>query len=462
MDIETAIFKSLLTDQEYTRKVLPYVVEDFFGQNKHKILFNEIKKFVEKYNNLPTVETLQINISETKGSETDIKDTELYLHALDDNIANSGLNDHKWILDKTEEFCKEKALYNAILDAVGIIKGDTKDKRGKGAIPSILSDALAISFDNHIGHDYNEGEDARFEYYHKKDKHLPFDIDLLNKITNGGVIEKTLNMLMGSTGIGKTLWMCHFAAAYISQGFDVLYITLEMSEEEIAKRIDANLLGINLDDLVELPKDVYKKRINKVKQKTTGKLIVKEYPTGGASVIHFKALLNELFLKKNFKPKVIMVDYLNICQSSRKKGSEDSYGYVKSIAEELRGLAVEYNVAMWTATQTNRGGYDNSDPGMKETSDSIGVPMTVDFMAAIVSNDELVQLGQYLLIQLKNRYRDKDQDRKIIIGVDKAKQKLFNAEKSAQDNLTEDIPIMDKGPFAQKQKQDFSKFKFNS
>jgi archaellum biogenesis ATPase FlaH len=350
----------------------------------------------------------------------------------------------EWLLDNTEKFCQEKAIYNAVLDSIHILDG--KDKAlDKGAIPKLLADALAVGFDTNVGHDYFSDADSRFEFYHRKEEKLPFDLDYFNKITKGGLPAKTLNIILAGTGVGKSLFMCHMAASSLVQNKNVLYITMEMAEEKIAERIDANLLNVTLDDLTDLPKDLYDKKVKRVRDMCTGKLIVKEYPTAAASVVHFRNLLNELHLKKNFRPDIIFIDYLNICSSSRVKhgSSVNSYTYIKAIAEEIRGLAVEFDVPVVSATQTTRSGYTNSDPGLEDTSESFGLPATADFMFALVTSEELEELGQIMVKQLKNRYNDPGYYKRFVIGVDRAKMKLFDVEQSAQ-SLSDSGPGHDK------------------
>jgi KaiC/GvpD/RAD55 family RecA-like ATPase len=386
--------------------------------------------FVLKYNQQPTFDALEIEIDNIRGSTDEtvksIKETLKELNA-DTNLTNED-----WLVESTEKFCQERAIYNAITSSLEIMNG--KSKLEKGAIPQLLSDALAISFDPNIGHDYMEQSEDRYEYYHRLEERISFDLEFFNKITKNGVPKKTLNVVMAGVGVGKSLTLCHFAASYLSMGKNVLYISLELAEQEVSKRIDANLMNITLDDLMLLPKDVYKSKIEKLKQKTYGKLIVKEYATSTASTTHFRSLLNELNLKKNFVPDVIMVDYLNICASSRiKPGVANSYTYIKAIAEELRGLAVEFNVPVWSATQLTRSGYGSSDPDLTDTSESFGLPATADFFIALVTNETMEQLKQYQVKQLKNRYNDPSMNKRFVIGVDRAKMKLYDVEQSAQD-----------------------------
>ena len=426
--LETTILNNLFYQEEYARKVLPFLKEDYFGLRIEKILFTEIYKFVEKYNNLPTKESILIELSQRK----DINEEEHI--QINDYVNSIGKidSDPQWLLDTTERFCKDKAVHNAVLDGIRIL--DKKDsKRTPEAIPSILADALAVSFDQHIGHDYIDDADDRFKWYHTKETKYQFDLDYMNRITKGGVPSKTLNIALAGTGVGKSLFMCHCASAYLAQGLNVLYITLEMAEERIAERIDANLLDVTMDDLHTMPKDLYDNKIEKIRQKTGGKLIIKEYPTASAHSGHFRALFNELALKKSFKPDVVFIDYLNICASSRFKGGNiGSYFYIKAIAEELRGLAVEFNVPLFSATQTTRTGFMSTDIGLEDTAESFGLPATADFMFAIISNDDLEALGQLKIKQLKNRYNDPAINRSFIIGVDRAKMRLYDVGQQAQ------------------------------
>jgi len=426
--LETTILNNLFFQEDYTRKVLPFLKEEYFGLRTEKILFKEVYKFVEKYNNLPTKESILIELSQRK----DINEEE---HNTLKDYVNSITkldSDPQWLLDTTERFCKDKAVHNAVLDGIKIL--DKKDsKRTPEAIPSILADALAVSFDQHIGHDYIDDADDRFKWYHTKETKYQFDLDYMNRITKGGVPSKTLNIALAGTGVGKSLFMCHCASAYLAQGLNVLYITLEMAEERIAERIDANLLDVTMDDLHTMPKDLYDNKIEKIRQKTGGKLIIKEYPTASAHSGHFRALFNELALKKSFKPDVVFIDYLNICASSRFKGGNiGSYFYIKAIAEELRGLAVEFNVPLFSATQTTRTGFMSTDIGLEDTAESFGLPATADFMFAIISNDDLEALGQLKIKQLKNRYNDPAINRSFIIGVDRAKMRLYDVGQQAQ------------------------------
>jgi replicative DNA helicase len=464
MRIETKILSNLVYDEQYCRKVIPFIKTDYFSERKETILAKVILDFFTKYNKPLTKEILSIEV----GNRTDINDKELSeINGYIESMSHEEVNE-TWMLEQTEKFCKDKAVYNAILHSIRIIDGGDKVNT-KDAIPAILSDALAISFDNHVGHDYIEDSDARYDYYHRVEEKVPFDLDMFNKITKGGLSKKTLNIVLAGTGVGKSLFMCHVAAGVLTQGKNVLYITMEMAEERIAERIDANLLNLTMDELKVIDKDIFDNRIKKISSKTQGKLIVKEYPTAGAHAGHFRALLEELKLKREFLPDIIFIDYLNICASQRMKqgGSINSYTYIKSIAEELRGLAVEYNVPIVSATQTTRSGFTNSDPGLEDTSESFGLPATADLMFALVSNEELEQLNQIIVKQLKNRYNDPSFYKRFVIGVDRAKMKLYDVEASAQVGLSDagqvqdDVPMFDKSEFGKRQKAEaFSGFKF--
>ena len=432
MKLEQSILRNLVYNEDYLRKVLPFLKDDYFSDRTERTLYNEITSFTETYNTPPTIEALSIAVKEKNNlSDDEVKSCETYLKEIEAHSKDQ--TEIQWLVDKTEKFCQEKAVYNAVLGAISILDGKDKSK-DKGAIPSILSDALAVSFDTTVGHDYLENSDERYEFYHRKEERIPFDLEYFNKITKGGLPAKTLNIALAGTGVGKSLFMCHVAAGTMVQGKNALYITLEMAEEKIAERIDANLLNVTLDDLMDLPKEMYDKKVAKVREKTTGKLIIKEYPTASASTSHFRILLNELNLKRSFKPDIIFVDYLNICCSSRIKAGANinSYTYVKSIAEELRGLAVEYNVPIISATQTTRSGFTSSDPGLEDTSESFGLPATADLMFALISSEELEELGQIMVKQLKNRYNDPNYYKRFTVGVDRSKMKLYDIEQSAQ------------------------------
>ncbi len=426
--IEYTILSNLFYKEEYARKVLPFLKEEYFVNRIEQIMFNSVFNFITKYNNVPTKDAILIEISSRK----DINDTE---HTQIKDYINTIQNteqDEQWLLDTTEKWCKDRAVHNAVLSGIKIL--DNKDKtRTPEAIPGILSDALAVSFDNHIGHDYIDDAENRYEWYHTKEKRFQFDLDYMNRITKGGIPAKTLNIALAGTGVGKSLFMCHCASNFLTQGYNVLYITLEMAEERIAERIDANLLDVSMDDLHVMPKDLYDNKLKKISDKTYGKLIIKEYPTASAHSGHFKALINELALKKSFKPDIVFIDYLNICASSRFKGGNiGSYFYIKAIAEELRGLAVEFNVPIFSATQTTRTGYTATDIGLEDTSESFGLPATADFMFALMSTEELEALGQMKIKQLKNRYNDPSVNRSFIVGVDRAKMRLYDVGQNAQ------------------------------
>ena len=428
--IERTALTQLVTNEEYTRKVLPFLKGDYFSDKTERTIFEEIQKFVDKYNKIPTQTSLEIEVQGRKDlNESDYKKVVEVIKTLKPTDV-----DYNWLVDQTESWCQGRAVYNAIVAGISIIDGKDK-KRTADAIPSILTDALAVGFDNRVGHDYLEEGDARFEYYHKVEEQIPFDLELFNKVTKGGLPPKTLNIALAGTGVGKSLFMCHVAANCLSQGKNVLYITLEMAEERIAERIDANLMNISIDDLHELPKQMFDDKIAKIIKKTSGKLIVKEYPTASAHTAHFRGLIKELAIKKTFKPDIIFVDYLNICASSRFKGAQNvnSYMYIKAVAEELRGLAVETNVPIMSATQTTRSGFTSTDIGLEDTSESFGLPATADFMFALISNEELEELNQIAVKQLKNRYNDPTIAKRFVLGIDRAKMKLFDVSSTEQD-----------------------------
>jgi len=426
--IEITILRNFFFNEDYTRKALPFVKTDYFTNRIERLLYEEIDKFVQQYKNLPTKETILIEFNRRK----DVNDEEVKLIKELVNSFNDEKTDLQWLLDTTEKFCKDRAVHNAVLSGIKILDGKDNQRQPE-AIPSILSEALAVSFDNHIGHDYIGDAESRFDWYHTKEKRYPFDLNFFNKITKGGVPSKTLNIALAGTGVGKSLFMCHCASNFLTQGQNVLYITLEMAEERIAERIDANLMDVTMDDLHDMPKQLYDNKMAKLRSKTTGQLIIKEYPTASAHSGHFRALMNELSLKKSFKPDVVFVDYLNICASSRFKGGNiSSYFYIKAIAEELRGLAVEFNLPIFSATQTTRTGFVSTDIGLEDTSESFGLPATADFMFALMSNEELESLGQMKVKQLKNRYNDPGMNRAFIVGVDRAKMRLYDVENSAQ------------------------------
>lgn len=463
MRIEQQILSRLIYDEQYCRKVIPFIKRDYFADRKEAIIALIISEFFAKYNKPITKDILSIEIGNRKDlSDKEHAEVNSFLETLTDTPVNQD-----WMLEHTEKFCKDRAVYNAILESISIIDGRNK-VHTKDAIPHILSDALAVSFDSHIGHDYLEDHESRYEFYHRVEEKIPFDLEMFNKITKGGLSKKTLNIALAGTGVGKSLFMCHVGAGCLTQGKNVLYITMEMAEERIAERIDANLLNLTMDELKVIDKDIYESRISKITKKTQGKLIVKEYPTAGAHAGHFRALLEELKLKREFTPDIIFIDYLNICASQRMKqgGSVNSYTYVKAIAEELRGLAVEYNVPIVSATQTTRSGYTNSDPGLEDTSESFGLPATADFMFALVSNEELEALNQIIVKQLKNRYNDPSFYKRFVVGIDRAKMKLYDVEASAQvgisDSGQDDGPVFDKSDFGKRAKAEgnFEGWKF--
>ena len=463
--IEKTILKNLLHNEEFTRRVFPFLEPKYFLNSIDRIVFQQIYEFIDLYKNRPTKEALIIDLSNHKKiTETEFQSaTDLINELKEEEKPND-----EWLVAETEKFCQEKAIYDAVMNSIQIIDG--KDKRlTKDSIPEILSDALGVSFDTHVGHDYIENVDERFDFYHRVEDKIPFDLDFFNKITKGGLPKKTLNIALAGTGVGKSLFMCHVAANCLMQGKNVLYVTMEMAEERIAERIDANLLNLPIDDIHSLPKDLYERKIDLLKMQTTGKLIIKEYPTATAHTGHLRTLLNELKLKRNFAPEIVFVDYLNICASSRFKYSANvnSYTYVKAIAEELRGLAVEMNIPIVSATQTTRSGFNSSDPGLEDTSESFGLPATADFMFALVTSEELDNLDQVMIKQLKNRYNDLTVNKRFVIGIDRSKMKLYDLSQSAQENIAdsgqieEDIPKFDKSKFGQRmfEEKDFGGIK---
>lgn len=443
MRIESQILSNLIHNEDYCRKVIPFINTSYFSDFKERMIIEEITEFFNKYNKPISSDILTIELS----NRSDITDKQLSdVISSVEGLPTAEAN-QDWLIEHTEKFCKDKAVYNAILDSIKIIDGKD-DKRTQESIPHILSEALAVSFDNHVGHDYLDDAQERFDFYHRIEEKLEFDLDLFNKITKGGFSKKTLNVILAGTGVGKSMFMCHVAASTLMQGKNVLYITMEMAEERIAERIDANLLNITMDELKVIDRKIFNTRLDKIAKKTQGKLIVKEYPTAGAHSGHFRALLEELKIKKDFTPDLIVIDYLNICASARlKMGSNvNSYTYVKTIAEELRGLAVEYNVPMLSATQTTRSGFDNTDVGLQDTSESFGLPSTVDFMCALISTEELEEMNQLMVKQLKNRYNDLSYFKRFVIGVDRSKMKLYNVEPSAQNNISDSGQDKDDGP----------------
>jgi len=444
--IERTALTQLVTNEKYARKVLPFIKGDYFSDKTERTVFEEITKFVDKYNKIPTQTSLEIEVQGRK----DLNDYEYNKVVEVIKTLESTDVDFEWLVDTTEKFCKDKAVYNAIVEGISIIDG--KDKtRDAGAIPSILTDALAVGFDNSVGHDYLADAESRFEYYHTVEEKIPFDLDFFNRITKGGLPPKTLNIALAGTGVGKSLFMCHMAANCLSQGKSVLYITLEMAEERIAERIDANLMNVSMEDLHDLPKQMFESKIENIIKNTSGTLIVKEYPTASANAAHFRGLIKELAIKKSFKPDIIFIDYLNICGSSRFKGAANvnSYMYIKSIAEELRGLAVETNVPIMSATQTTRSGFSNSDVGLEDTSESFGLPATADLMFALISNEELDALNQIAVKQLKNRYNDPTSNKRFVIGIDRAKMKLFDVTLEEQKGLADSNQTEEKDNFAE-------------
>jgi len=465
MKLEQTILKNLIYNEEYLRKVLPFIKEEYFTDYSERSIFNEIASFTQQYNATPTIEAIGLAIKE-KRNLTDDQLEKCEANIKDIVAARGEESQIQWLIEKTEKFCQERAIYNAVLGSISILDGKDKN-HDKGAIPKLLQDALAISFDTSVGHDYLQDSDERYDFYHRHEERIPFDLEYFNKITKGGLPNKTLNIALAGTGVGKSLFMCHVAAGAMVQGKNVLYITMEMAEEKIAERIDANLLNVTIDDLQELPKEMYDKKVKKVREKCTGKLIIKEYPTASASTNHFRTLLNELNLKKSFRPHIIFVDYLNICCSSRiKAGSNvNSYTYVKSIAEELRGLAVEFGVPIVSATQTTRSGFTSSDPGLEDTSESFGLPATADLMFALISSEDMEELGQLMVKQLKNRYSDPTHYKRFTIGVDRAKMRLYDVDQSGQDGLADagqkhdDKPLNTFGNREGMKKKGFSGFK---
>jgi len=430
--IETTILRNLVFNEDYSRKVIPFIQPDYFEQKAEKVIFEEIVQFIVKYGSAITIEALNIEVE----NRTDLNETEVK----EIREINSSLNDaaveKQWLLDTTEKWCRDRAIYLALMESIHIADGNNNDKN-RDAIPSILSDALAVSFDNNIGHDYLQNYEERYEFYHRKEDKIEFDLEYFNKITKGGLPNKTLNIALAGTGVGKSLFMCHLASSVLLQGRSVLYITLEMAEERIAERIDANLLNVPIQQLVDLPRQMFENKVTSLSKKTQGSLIIKEYPTASAHAGHFKALLNELALKKSFRPDIIFIDYLNICASSRHKANNsiNSYSYIKAIAEELRGLAVEFNVPIVSATQTTRSGFGSSDPELTDTSESFGLPATADLMFALISTEELEQLGQIMVKQLKNRYADPTMYKRFIVGIDRAKMRLYDCEQTAQKDI---------------------------
>lgn len=440
-NVEQVILRNLLTDDQYMRKVLPFIRPEYF-EGIYKILFKEVGKFVAKYNKLPTVESFKVQID-----ESDNLNEEQYRHSVEilPNLFSKEPIDESWLIETTEKWCQDRAIYNAIMESITIIDGK-HNTLTKNALPDLLTKALGVSFDTNIGHDYLENFQERYDFYHTEEERIPFDLENFNKITKGGLPKKSVTVCLAGTGVGKSLFMCHIASSTLIQGKNVLYITMEMAEERIAERIDANLLDIPIDQLPNLSKEMFVDRVSRVSRKTEGKMIVKEYPTGQANTSHFRALLTELRLKKSFTPDIILIDYLNICSSARMKGmggSINSYSYIKAIIEEIRGLAVEFEVPIITATQTTRSGYSNTDVAMEDVSESFGVSHTADFMFALISTEELESMGQLAVKQLKNRYNDPTYKKRFVIGVDRSKMRLMDVEDEEQ-NLIDDTPTFDK------------------
>ena len=455
--IETTILRNLIYDEEFSRKVIPFIQLDYFEQRIERVIFEEISKFIVKYGSSITTEALTIQLEDRDDlNETEIKESRDAVSLFTDDKV-----DNQWLVDTTEKWCRDRAIYLALMESISLADGKD-DKKGRDAIPSILSDALAVSFDNHIGHDYLEDYEDRYESYHRKEERIEFDLDLFNKITKGGIPNKTLNIALAGTGVGKSLFMCHVASGVLLQGKNVLYITLEMAEEKIAERIDANLLNVNIQNITDLPKAMFEKKVHKLKKKTEGELIIKEYPTASAHAGHFKALLNELSLKKSFKPDIIFIDYLNICASSRYRAGSNvnSYSYIKAIAEELRGLAVEANLPIVSATQTTRSGYASSDVDLTDTSESFGLPATADLMFALISTEELEGLNQIMVKQLKNRYNDPTIYKRFVIGIDRAKMRLYDCEQKAQEDIIDNGQEEEYNKENKIPKKSFAEFKF--
>ena len=459
-NIEQVVLKNILTNEIYMRKVLPFIKAEYF-EGIYKELFKQSGKFVAKYNKLPSAESFKIEIDSADNFSDDN-----YRQAIEiiPELFTKEQSDEEWLLDATEKWCQDRALFNAVMESISIIDGKHQTL-SKNALPDILTKALGVSFDTNVGHDYLEAFEERYEFYHRDEERVPFDIELLNDITKGGLPRKTLNIILAGTGVGKSLAMCHFAAANLTDGRNVLYITAEMAEERIAERIDANLMDLPIQQLESLPKNVFSEKIQRIATGTIGKLLIKEYPTGAAHSGHFRALLNELKMKKKFAPDIIYIDYLNICSSSRMKamgGSINSYTYIKAIAEELRGLAIEFNVPIMTATQTTRSGFSNTDVGLEDTSESFGLPATADLMFALIATEELDELNQVMVKQLKNRYNDPTKYKRFVIGIDRARMKLYDVEESAQSDIMSDMKIPDK-PIAtwgdNENKDTFAEFK---
>ena len=454
--IETTILKNLIYNEEYSRKVIPFIKPEYFELRSEKILFEEISNFIVKYGSSITLEALTIE-TENRTDLTEVEVKEIREMNLTESVV-----ENQWLIDSTEKWCRDRAIYLALMESIHIADGND-EKKNRDAIPSILSDALSVSFDNHIGHDYLNDYEERYESYHRKEDKIPFDLELFDKITKGGIPNKTLNIALAGTGVGKSLFMCHVASSVLLQGKNVLYITLEMAEEKIAERIDANLLNVPIQDITELPQMMFENKVTSLAKKTQGTLIIKEYPTASAHSGHFKALLNELALKKSFKPDIIFIDYLNICASSRYRGNStvNSYSYIKAIAEELRGLAVEANLPIISATQTTRSGYGSSDVDLTDTSESFGLPATADLMFALISTEELEGLNQIMVKQLKNRYNDPTIYKRFVVGIDRAKMRLYDCEQSAQNDIVDSGQEEEYNGPEEKPKKSFEGFKFS-
>ena len=455
--IETTIIKNLIFNEEYSRKVIPFIEPEYFEQRSEKIIYEEIVRFISKYDSAITVEALNIETdNRTDLTESEVKEVRDINNSLTESVV-----DGQWLLDSTEKWCRDRAIYLALMESIHIADGND-EKKNRDAIPSILSDALAVSFDNNVGHDYLNDYEERFKFYHQKENRIQFDLEYFNKITKGGLPSKTLNIALAGTGVGKSLFMCHMASASLMEGHNVLYITLEMAEEKIAERIDAHLLDVNIKDITELPKPMFDSKVNNIAKKTQGTLIIKEYPTASAHSGHFKSLLNELSLKKSFSPDIIFIDYLNICASSRYRGNANvnSYSYIKAIAEELRGLAVEANVPIVSATQTTRSGFASSDVDLTDTSESFGLPATADLMFALISTEELEGLNQIMIKQLKNRYNDPTIFKRFVVGIDRAKMRLYDVEQKAQEDIVDSGQEEEYNNEEKKPKKSFAEFKF--
>jgi len=453
--IQTTILRNLLHNEQYTRKVVPFLKKEYF-EGPHREVFDLIIKFVGKYNKLPTIEALSIDLQNDDSIPPQIINT---VAPVLNEVSHHVETNDEWLTENTEKWCQDRAIYLAIMESISIIDGKHKTLT-KNSLPDLLTNALAVTFDANVGHDYVNDADKRYDFYHKVESRIPFDLDFFNKITKGGLPKKTLNIVLAGTGVGKSLFMCHVAASALTQGKNVLYITMEMAEEKIAERIDANLMNIPIDQLEGLSRDAFQTKVSKITSKNVGKLIIKEYPTGAAHTGHFRALLNELKLKKNFIPDIIFIDYLNICSSSRMKGlggSINTYSLIKSIAEEIRGLAVEFNVPIMSATQTTRSGFSNTDVGLEDTSESFGLPATADLMFALVSTEDLEKMNQIMVKQLKNRYNDPTSNKRFVIGVDRARMKLFDVEQSAQ-TLVNDVPVFDQSDSGKRMKNERKNF----